>query len=94
MTDNNPLTYILTAAKLNATGLRWISELANYQFSLSYRSGKKHLDADFLSRNPIDEVVKIEGEVDTVVNIDDVNLIFTSVSMYPLNVPPLMKVMK
>ena len=33
VTDNSPLTYILTTAKLNTTGLRWISELANYQFS-------------------------------------------------------------
>ena len=26
-TDNNPLTYILTTAKLNATGHRWVAEL-------------------------------------------------------------------
>ncbi len=28
-TDNNPLTYILSTAKLNATGLRWVGELAD-----------------------------------------------------------------
>ena len=27
--DNNPLTYILTPAKLDATGWRWIASLAN-----------------------------------------------------------------
>jgi hypothetical protein len=27
-TDNNPLTYVLSTAKLNATGLRWIGELS------------------------------------------------------------------
>ena len=30
-TDNNPLTYVLTSAKLNATGLRWIGELADFK---------------------------------------------------------------
>ena len=31
-TDNNPLTYILTSAKLDATGQRWVASLANYDF--------------------------------------------------------------
>ena len=31
-TDNNPLTYILTSAKLDATGLRWVAFLVNYHF--------------------------------------------------------------
>ena len=47
VTDNNPLTYILTTAKLNATGLRWVADLANYTFSIRYKSGKKHVDVDF-----------------------------------------------
>ena len=29
-TDNNPLTYILTTVKLDATGQRWVASLANY----------------------------------------------------------------
>ena len=31
-TDNNPLTYILTSAKLDATGQHWVASLANYDF--------------------------------------------------------------
>ena len=34
-TDNNPLTYVLTTAKLNATGHRWVSELADFSFTIS-----------------------------------------------------------
>ena len=49
-TDNNPLTYILTTAKLDATGQRWVSQLSDYQFKIEYRSGKKNIDADALSR--------------------------------------------
>ena len=49
-TDNNPLTYVLGSAKLDAAGHRWVAELANYHFSICYRSGKLNLDADPLSR--------------------------------------------
>ena len=52
--DNNPLTYILTTAKLDATGRRWVAILANYNFSIKYKSSKLNVDADALSRNPWD----------------------------------------
>ena len=51
-TDNNPLTYILTTAKLDATGHRWVADLANYHFKILYRPGKENKDADALSRRP------------------------------------------
>ena len=50
ITDNNPLTYILTTAKLDATGQRWVASLSDYNFTIKYRSGKKNADADGLSR--------------------------------------------
>ncbi|CAJ1087323.1 unnamed protein product [Xyrichtys novacula] len=53
-TDNNPLTYVLTTAKLNATGHRWVAELANFNFTIRYRPGKTNIDADGLSRMPLD----------------------------------------
>ena len=49
-TDNNPLTYILSSAKLDAIGQRWVAELANFDFSIAYRAGKHNIDADPLSR--------------------------------------------
>jgi len=52
MTDNNPLTYVLTSAKLDATGHRWLSALSSFDFSITYRSGKSNADADGLSRLP------------------------------------------
>ena len=53
-TDNNPLTYVLTSAKLNATGLRWVADLAEFQFTIKYRPGKLNADADGLSRRPLE----------------------------------------
>lgn len=58
-TDNNPLTYVLSTAKLNAVGHRWVGELADFRFEIRYRPGKVNIDADTLSRLPleIDEYV-------------------------------------
>ena len=50
ITDNNPLTYIFTTAKLDATGQRWVAALSTYNFSIKYRKGSSNADADGLSR--------------------------------------------
>ncbi len=52
--DNNPLTYVLSTAKMNATGCRWVAELADFQFTIRYRPGHVNIDADTLSRLPLD----------------------------------------
>ena len=49
-TDNNPLTYILTSAKLDACGQRWVAALANFNFTLHYKPGSTNTIADALSR--------------------------------------------
>lgn len=52
MTDNNPLTYVLTSAKLDATSHRWLAALSLYNFDIHYKSGQHNVDADGLSRRP------------------------------------------
>lgn len=52
-TDNNPLTYILSTAKLNAVGHRWVDELADFHFTVKYRPGKSNTNTDTLSRYPL-----------------------------------------
>ena len=51
-TDNNPLTYILSSAKLSAVGHRWVAELADFNFDIKNRPGKFNIDADMLSCLP------------------------------------------
>ena len=40
ITDSNPLTYLVTSAKLSPTDHRWLSSLAVFDFKMSYRCGK------------------------------------------------------
>ena len=49
-TDNNPLTYMLTTPNLDATGHRWVSALAGFNFKLEYLHGTDNQVADVLSR--------------------------------------------
>lgn len=41
VTDNNPLTYVLSSAKLDAAGHRWLAALSNFNFNIQYRAGKR-----------------------------------------------------
>ena len=49
-TDNKPLTYVLSTAKLEATSHWWVASLAKYNFQLHYRAGKANIGADALVR--------------------------------------------
>ena len=93
-TDNNPLTYILTTAKLDVTGQRWVARLADYNFNLHYRSGKCNVDADALSRIPwtkrydklIDEsTMKAIINIGTVTNHNNTAVEFSSALQHEIN---------
>jgi hypothetical protein len=51
-TDNNPLSYFMTTAKLGATEQRWATQLAQYNFTIKYKPGRNNQNADSLSRRP------------------------------------------
>ena len=51
-TDNNPLTYILTTAKMDETGHRLLASLGNYHFDRVYRPGTSNRDADGMTQLP------------------------------------------
>ena len=55
--------YILTSAKLDATGQRWVASLGPYNFSLHYNPGRQNTVADSLLRIPW-ENVEFHDEVD------------------------------
>ena len=64
-TDCNPLSYIMSSAKLNATTIRWVGELSNFNFTIKYRPGKQSVDCDYLSRNPVEDMIgRMEGSLE------------------------------
>ena len=64
-TDNNHLSYIQTA-KLGATEMRWVSQLAQFNFIVKFRSGKVNQNADALSRKPSVQTEDTERVMSTV----------------------------
>ena len=63
-TNNNPLTYVLTPAKLDACGQRWVAKLANYNFSIKYRCGVSNTEADALRRIKWPEALSDNVDID------------------------------
>ena len=49
LTDNNPLTYVLTMPNFDALGHRWVTALAGYNMTIRYLKGSDKV-ADALSR--------------------------------------------
>ncbi|KAL1252085.1 hypothetical protein QQF64_019881 [Cirrhinus molitorella] len=58
LTDNNPLKYVMSSAKLDATGQQWVSHLSIYDFDIQYRRGQDNSNADALSRMSNQEVAE------------------------------------
>ena len=79
------MTYILTTAKLDATGQRWASALGQYDFEITYRQGIKNQDADGMSRYP-HEILQDENKI----KIDD-NTVKAICSV--INVPPYIEIL-
>ena len=50
LTDNNPLTYILTTPNLDALGHQWVAALASYNMTIRYLKGSDNKVADALSQ--------------------------------------------
>ena len=60
--DHQPLSWLLSCSKPNARLARWLIRLGNYDFKIIYRSGKKHCNADALSRWSIEEPPVVEDD--------------------------------
>ena len=50
-TDHKALTWLLQTKNQNAKLSRWASLISQYDFSILYKAGSKHSNADFMSRS-------------------------------------------
>jgi len=53
VTDHKPLLWFKNAQDANIRILRWRSKLAEYEYDVVYKAGKTNVNADALSRNPV-----------------------------------------
>ena len=74
-TDNNPLIYVLTSAKLDACGQRWVAKLANYNFTIRYKCGQSNVEADALSRISWPKVLSNHEDLDVDLECMDTHVV-------------------
>ena len=74
-TDNNLLTYVLTSAKLDACGQRWVPKLANYNFTIRYRCGQSNIEADAFSRISWPKVLSNHEDLDVDLECMDTHIV-------------------
>lgn len=51
-TDNNPVAHLQTAC-LGAVEQRWVAQLASFDYQIKYSAGRENVNADALSRFPV-----------------------------------------
>lgn len=64
-TDNSALRHIKTMDASSASVSRWLSTIADFNFSVEHRAGKKHINADGLSRSGFAEPADDDSPPDT-----------------------------
>ena len=69
MTDNNPLTYVMKSARLDATTSKWVAALGSFDFTIHYKAGKTNKDADMLSRKPYSDGNLSDNDTDHVADM-------------------------
>ena len=79
-TDSNPLTYVLSSARLHAAGHGWLAKLTIFDFSIKNKYGKPTTDSYSLSRLPAITHEVTKAICDPVVLSEDV------VSHFPMSV--------
>ena len=72
--DYNPFSYVMSMAKLNATGMCWIVELADYNFKVKYWPWKISNDCNFLSCFPREKVLKSHSKEISLENLSSLIL--------------------
>jgi hypothetical protein len=68
VTDHRPLKSLLSSTKLSPRLSRWLSRLEMFDPEITYREGKKHRNADGLSRMADENPDEVDDVIPTTIN--------------------------
>ena len=78
VTDHKGLQWLYRNKTINRRITNWYLQLQKYDYTIEYREGRKHTNADVLSRPPFIGITEIEDEIDHVelrkAQLEDENL--------------------
>lgn len=74
--DHKILKCLIDQKELNMRQRRWLEFLKDYNFGLSYHSGKANIVADALSRKTLHMSTLMARELDLIKKFKDLSLVF------------------
>lgn len=89
VTDHKPLSWLHKAKDPTSRLARWKIKLAEYDYEIVYKAGKTNVNADALSRNPVEQICMVRPSLDEIEECpEDEEVRIRNANPRPLKPPP------